>query len=51
MPVNIGRRELTATLGSVVVRPLAAQRMPVVGFLGPGSAQSDNYRVKAFQWD
>jgi putative ABC transport system substrate-binding protein len=23
--------------------------MPVIGFLGPGSTQSDNYRVQAFQ--
>ena len=36
MPVNTGRRELIATLGSVVAWPLTAQRMPVVGFLGPG---------------
>jgi putative tryptophan/tyrosine transport system substrate-binding protein len=51
---QLKRREVITLVGGVAVAwPLAARAqqpaMPVVGFLGPGSAQSDNYRVKAFQ--
>src|SRR5262245_46246625 len=50
----IGRRELLAALGGAAAAwPLAAHAqqatVPVVGFLGPGSAQSDAYRVTAFR--
>jgi putative ABC transport system substrate-binding protein len=48
------RREFVKLIGgAVVIRPLAARAqqttMPVIGFLGPGSAQSDAYRVTAFR--
>ena len=51
------RRELISLLGgaaaSSMLRPLAAREqpaaVPVIGFLGPGSAESDAYRVKAFR--
>jgi putative tryptophan/tyrosine transport system substrate-binding protein len=47
------RREFIAMAGAAATAwPLAAraqQPMPVIGFLGPGSAESDAYRVTAFQ--
>jgi ABC-type uncharacterized transport system substrate-binding protein len=48
------RREFVKLIGgAVVIRPLAVRAqqttMPVIGFLGPGSAQSDAYRVTAFR--
>jgi putative ABC transport system substrate-binding protein len=54
MTVTIGRRELLAALGGAAVAwPLAARAqgsaMPVVGYLGPGSAVSDAFRVTAFR--
>ena len=53
MTSYIARRKFLATLGSAAATwPLAAraqQPMPVVGFLGPGSAQSDAYRVTGFR--
>jgi putative ABC transport system substrate-binding protein len=54
MAIHIGRREFIITLGSMtVVRPLAARAqhatVPVIGFLGPGSAQSDPFRVTPFR--
>src|SRR5262249_51410229 len=54
MAVTIGRRELLAALGGAAVAwPLAARAqgsaMPVVGYLGPGSAVSDAFRVTAFR--
>ena len=50
----IGRRELLAALGGAAAAwPLTAHAqqasVPVIGFLGPGSAQSDAYRVTAFR--
>ena len=55
MTVTIGRRELLAALGGAAAAwPLAARgqqqpAMPIIGFLGPGSARSDVYRVTAFR--
>ena len=48
------RREFVRLIGgAVVIRPLDARAqqatVPVIGFLGPGSAQSDAYRVTAFR--
>jgi putative ABC transport system substrate-binding protein len=48
------RRDFVRLIGAaVVMRPLAARaqqsNVPVIGFLGPGSAQSDAYRVTAFR--
>jgi ABC-type uncharacterized transport system substrate-binding protein len=46
------RREFIAVLGGAASwpLPLSAQQpaLPVIGFLGPGLAESDAYRVKAF---
>jgi putative ABC transport system substrate-binding protein len=52
--IHIRRREFIITLGSMTVaRPLAARAqqvtVPVIGFLGPGSAQSDPFRVTPFR--
>src|SRR6516165_10299704 len=54
MTVTIRRRELLAALGGAAAAwPLTARAqqasVPVIGFLGPGSAQSDAYRVTAFR--
>ena len=47
------RRDFISGAGSAIVWPsvTAAQQsaLPVIGFLGPGSAQSDAYRVAAFR--
>ena len=49
----MNRREFMSLLGGAVAWPLAAgaqpTTMPVIGFLGPGSAQFDAYRVTAFR--
>jgi len=53
MATHIGRREFISTLGGAAAWPFAAcgqqTMVPVIGFLGPGSAQSDSYRVTAFR--
>src|SRR6516162_1386267 len=54
MATHIQRRELLVTLASAAAAwPLSAgaqqATVPVIGFLGPGSAQSDYYRVAAFR--
>src|SRR5262249_41570677 len=47
------RREFFALVGGAAAWPVSARAqqlaMPVIGFLGPGTAQSDAYRVAAFQ--
>jgi putative tryptophan/tyrosine transport system substrate-binding protein len=53
MPVTIGRRELIAALGGAVAWPLAARgqqpAMPVIGYVGTGSRESDAFRLPSFR--
>jgi putative tryptophan/tyrosine transport system substrate-binding protein len=52
MPVNIGRRELIAALGSAATWPLAAraqQTLPVIGLLGSETADWYADRLRAFR--
>jgi putative ABC transport system substrate-binding protein len=52
MAIHIGRREFIATLcGVAVAWPVAAgaqQPMPVIGWLSPGSRETDVFRLTAF---
>ena len=49
----IGRRKFMIALGGAVTWPLSARAQqptaPVIGLLGPGSAQSDASRVTGFR--
>jgi len=53
MPVNIGRRELIAALGSAATWPLTARAqqpaMPVIGFLGTASANPFAHLIAGFR--
>jgi putative ABC transport system substrate-binding protein len=53
MPVNIGRRELIAALGSAATWPLAARAqqavMPVIGFISAGSPEAYPQALAAFR--
>jgi hypothetical protein len=51
--LDLRRREFITLLGAAAVWPVAALAqgsvMPVIGYLGPGSAVSDAFRVTAFR--
>jgi putative ABC transport system substrate-binding protein len=53
MPVNIGRRELIAAIGSAAAWPLAARAqqsaMPVIGYIGFGSLINSALYLAAFR--
>jgi putative ABC transport system substrate-binding protein len=53
MPVNIGRRELIAALGSAAAWPFTARAqqpaMPVIGVLNPESPDPSDDRLPAFR--
>jgi ABC-type uncharacterized transport system substrate-binding protein len=53
MAIRIRRREFVVTLGGATAWHLAARApqsaVPVIGFLGPDSAQSNAYRVTGFR--